>query len=81
MNNNEIKIKLNTPEDIISFTDIVLHFNDDIDVVDGSKVVDAKSLMGVCALAQGKEVTVRILTDNYESIEEFKWLLRKFEVK
>lgn len=81
MNNNEIKIKLNTPEDIISFTDIVLHFNDDIDVVDGSKVVDAKSLMGVCALAQGKEVIVRILSNNIEAIDEFKLLMRRFEVK
>lgn len=81
MNSNEVKVKLNTPDDIINFSNIILKFNDDVDVVDGSKIVDAKSLMGVCALAQGKEVTVRILTDNYEAIEEFKWLLRKFEVK
>lgn len=81
MNNNEIKIKLNTPEDIISFTDIVLHFNDDIDVVDGSKVVDAKSLMGVCALARGKKFIVRILSDDIETINDFKFLLRRFEVE
>lgn len=78
---NEIKIKLRTPEDIVDFVSIVLNFHDDIDVVDGSKIVDAKSLVGVCALARGKEVVVRILTENYEAIEEFKWLLRRFEVK
>lgn len=78
---NEIKVKLNTPEDIIDFTSIVLNFNDDVDVIDGSNVVDAKSLVGVCSLAKGKEVVVRILTNNCEAIKEFKWLLRKFEVK
>ena len=80
MNNNEIKIKLNTPEDIINFTDIVLKFSDDIDVVNGSKVIDAKSLLGVWALAQGKEVTVRILSNDIEAVNEFKLLMRRFEV-
>lgn len=79
--NNEVKVKLITPDDIINFSNIVLQFNDDIDVIDGSKVVDAKSLMGVCALAQGKEVVVRILSDNVEAIVEFKLLMRRFEVK
>lgn len=81
MNSNEVKVKLNTPDDIINFSNIILKFNDDVDVVDGSKVVDAKSLMGVCALAQGKEVIVRILSNNIEAIDEFKLLMRRFEVK
>lgn len=81
MNSNEVKVKLNTPDDIINFSNIILKFNDDVDVVDGSKIVDAKSLMGVCALAQGKEVIVRILSNNIEAIDEFKLLMRRFEVK
>lgn len=81
MKNNEIKVKLNTPEEIIDFVGMVLKFYADVDIIDGSKVIDAKSLVGVCALAKGKEVVVRILSNDFEAVEEFKWVLRRFEVK
>jgi len=78
---NEIKIKLSTPEDISSFIETVIAFHDDVDLIDGSKVIDAKSLIGVCSLDRNKVLKVRLLSDNTEAINEFSWLMERYEVK
>jgi len=78
---NEIKIKLSTPEDISSFIETVIAFHDDVDLIDGSKVIDAKSLIGVCSLDRNKVLKVRLLSDNTEAINEFAWLMERYEVK
>lgn len=78
---NEIKIKLSTPEDISSFMDTVMAFYDDVDLIDGSKVIDAKSLIGVCSLDRNKVLKVRLLSDNAEAVSEFALLMEKYEVK
>ena len=78
---NEIKIKLSTPEDISNFMETVMAFHDDVDLIDGSKVIDAKSLIGVCSLDRNKVLKVRLLSDNTEAINEFAWLMERYEVK
>lgn len=78
---NEIKIKLGTAEDISAFMEVVLKFHDDIDLIDGSTVIDAKSLVGVCSLGREKILKVRILSDNPEAVSEFSWLMERFKVK
>ena len=78
---NEIKIKLKTPEDITDFIGVVTAFHDDVDLIDGSKVIDAKSLIGVCSLDRNKVLKVRLLSDNTEAINEFAWLMERYEVK
>lgn len=78
---NEIKIKLKTPEDITDFIGVVTTFHDDVDLIDGSKIIDAKSLIGVCTLDRNKVLSVRLLSDNAEAIEEFSWLMERFKVE
>lgn len=78
---NEIKIKLGTPEDIADFMGIVTAFYDDVDLIDGSNVIDAKSLIGVCTLDRNKLLTVRLLSNNAEAIEEFSQLMERFKVE
>ena len=78
---NEIKIKLSTPEDISSFMETVMAFYDDVDLIDGSNIIDAKSLIGVCSLDRSKILKVRLLSNNAEAIEEFAKLMERFKVK
>ena len=78
---DEIKIKLSTPEDITDFIGTVTAFHDDVDLIDGSNIIDAKSLVGVCSLDRNKILTVRLLSNNAEAIEEFSQFMERFKVK
>ena len=78
---NEFKIKLSTADDVFDFIDTVAVFYNDIDLIDGSNIIDAKSLVGVCALDRNKILKVKILTDDIEAIEEFSCFIERYKVK
>ncbi|MFG6369459.1 MAG: HPr family phosphocarrier protein [Lachnospiraceae bacterium] len=78
---NKIKIKLLTPEMVCDFINVCTKYEDcDINVYDKSNVIDGKSIVGVFAIAQGKEIEVQAKTEDKSILSKFVDDMRKFEV-
>ena len=75
------KIKLLTPEEIAEFINVCSKYCSDINVYDGRSVIDAKSIVGVFAISQGKIIEVEINTCDENEKNNFLNDIRKFEVK
>ena len=52
----------------------------DINLYDGRSIIDAKSIVGVFAIAQGKEIETEIITDDKSVISSFVEDMKKFEI-
>lgn len=80
---NKLKIRLSTPEMVADFINVCssLKYKDfDINVYDGRSIIDAKSIVGVFAIAQGKKIETKIVTDDKSVSSSFIEDMRKFEV-
>lgn len=77
---NKIKIKLSTPETVCDFINVCSKYECDINLYDGRSVIDAKSIVGVFAIAQGKAIEVQAITADESVILKFINDMRKFEV-
>ena len=77
---NRIKIKLSTPEMVCDFINVCSKYECDINLYDGSRVIDGRSIVGVFAIAQGKEVEVKAISCDESVILKFIEDMRKFEV-
>lgn len=76
----KINIKLTTPELIAEFINTCSRYDCDINLYDGRNIIDAKSLIGVFAIAQGKPLEVRAISSDKSVISSFIEDMRKFEV-
>ena len=76
----KIKIKLTTPEFIAEFINTCSRYDCDINLYDGRNIIDAKSLIGVFALTQGKPIEVQAISSDESVISSFIEDMRKFEV-
>lgn len=74
------KIKLVTPEDITDFVNMCSRYDCDVNIYDGSTVVDAKSMIGVFSIQQGKVVEVQAITHDENVVVDFMKNIRKYEV-
>lgn len=77
---NKKKIKLSTPEMVSGFINVCSKYDCDINVYDGSIVIDAKSIIGVFGIMLGKEVEVQAISSNESVILSFIGDMKKFEV-
>lgn len=77
---NKIKIRLLTPELIADFINVCSKYDCDINLYDGRNCIDAKSLIGVFAIAQGKVIEVQMITSDESVISKFIGDIKKFEV-
>ena len=75
---NEYILDLSTIEKAKKFNSIALSFKEDIDLIKGRYVLDAKSILGIFSIDISNPVNVKIHTDNdevseksYKSILEF----------
>ena len=59
-----ILVKFDQADQIINFVRIINRYSYDADVKCGSRIVDAKSIVGVLALAKSKTVEVIVHTDD-----------------
>ena len=64
-----ILVKFDQADQIINFVRIINRYSYDADVKCGSRVVDAKSVVGVLSLAKSKTVEL-ILTDECDALLE-----------
>lgn len=55
----DLKIFFSTVADIEKFVDIVQEISANMDLEYGNMSVDAKSLLGVCAIGTGKVITLK----------------------
>lgn len=80
---NRLKIKLSTHEMVCDFINVCLSskYDDyDINLYDGRSIIDAKSIVGVFAIAQGKEIEAEIIAEDKSVISLFIEDMKKFEV-
>ncbi|WP_320973178.1 HPr family phosphocarrier protein [Enterocloster bolteae] len=77
---NRIKIKLESPEQVTGFINLCSKYNNDINLYDGSMVIDAKSVIGVFGIQMGKEIEVEMLGADKDEIKEFVNNVRKYKV-
>lgn len=75
-----MRIKLRDIDETNEFINICSKYNCDINVYDGSNVVDAKSAIGMFCIPQGKEVKVQAISSDENIIITFVNEMRKFEV-
>lgn len=77
---NKTKIKLKSPEQVTDFINLCSKYNNDINLHDGSVVVDAKSVIGVFGIQEGKEIEVEMLGADREEIKDFLEKINVYEV-
>lgn len=78
---NRTKIKLATPEDITDFVNMCSKYECDVNIYDGRNVIDAKSMIGVFSIQQGKVVEVQAITHDEDVVTDFLEKIRKYEVQ
>lgn len=74
-----VKISLNSIDKVKSFTNDLLHFDSDFDLVSGRYVVDAKSIMGIFSLDLTKPIDLNI--HNEEKVEEILKTLKPYIIQ
>lgn len=77
---NKKKIRLSTPEMVSGFVNVCSKYECDINVYDGSKCLDAKSIVGMFGIALGKVIEVQAICSDESVISRFIEDMRKFEV-
>ena len=65
-----ILVKFDQADQIINFVRIMNRFECDADVKCGSRMVDAKSIVGVLSLAKSKTVELILHTDDCDQLME-----------
>lgn len=77
---HKVKIKLSSPEMVGDFIKVCSKYECDINLYDQRNIIDAKSLIGVFAIAQGKVIEVQAISSNENVISNFIDDMKKFEV-
>ncbi len=78
MNQNKIKINLDTTDKIKRFIQVARGFMSDIDIMTDSKRLDAKSVLGLFDMNLCKDTYVVIISDNTEEIRKFDAAMEEF---
>ena len=63
---NSLSIYLKTADDVWHFVNIIRRFEGEYDLAVGSYTVDAKSILGVCALGTGKRLELMLVNPKGE---------------
>ena len=69
--NNETEITVNSIPRVKALVETCTKYVEDIDVVSGRHIVDAKSIMGIFSLDLTKPLRIRIITDSETVIDLF----------
>lgn len=78
---NKTKIKLQSPEQVTDFINLCSKYNNDINLYDGSVVIDGKSIIGVFSIQERKEIEVEMLGPDLEEIRDFNGRIKEYEVE
>lgn len=75
---NEVEIKLNTLKKVRNFSEKVATMEEDIDIIVGRYVVDAKSVLGILSIDLNRVLRLRIHTTDIERCKEFQNEMKEF---
>lgn len=76
----EVQVKISTIDNVKEFNRRCSDFDEDVDILSGRYVVDAKSIMGIFSLNLFKPFTVRIYTSDDDVISKFVEAMEDFSV-
>ncbi len=76
-----ISINLNSYSKTKNFISSVSKFDEDIDLISGRYVIDAKSVMGLFTLDLSKDIIVKIHTSDTDIISRFEKEMENYIVK
>lgn len=76
----KITIKINNIEDIKKFQDEITKFETDIDITRGRYIIDAKSMLGILTIDLSKPIDVVLHTNDETEINNFKEIMKQFQV-
>ena len=76
-----VTILLNSVENVKEFLSIANSFKEDVDILSGRYMLDAKSIMGIFSLDLSKEVIVQIHTTDDNVYNNFIARIENFIVK
>ncbi|MBQ6133369.1 MAG: HPr family phosphocarrier protein [Lachnospiraceae bacterium] len=68
----KIKLRLLTPEDVREFVSICSQYDYDIDMKDGSIIIDAKSYLGVMAAATKRQMSIVCASEDITLMHRLK---------
>ena len=74
------KIKLDTIEKVKKFIGIVDKFENDIDIIQGRYLVNAKSIMAIFSLELTKPLTVIIHDASMKDVSKLEELMEEFKI-
>lgn len=77
---NKRKIKLSTPKMVSDFINVCSKYECDINLYDGRNIIDARSIIGVFAITQGKPIEVQAISSDESVISSFIEDMKKFEI-
>lgn len=67
----KVEIRLFLPEAILAFVKKCEKYDSDINVIDGSIIIDAKSIISVFSIPPGKILEVEILSEDINETSRF----------
>lgn len=73
-------VNLNSINKIKNFSNEILKFESDVDVVSGRYVIDAKSLMGLFSLDLSKPIEIIMHSESDSELERFAEVMKNYEV-
>ncbi|WBY64935.1 MAG: HPr domain-containing protein [Thermocaproicibacter melissae] len=71
-----VKVLIDSIQKVKEFSSIIARWNVECELVDGPRILDAKSIMGIFSLNLSKPLELRIHSDNANLVES----IRKFIV-
>ena len=72
---------LNTIERLKRFSEVIIKFDSDIDVIRDRYIVDGKSVLGILSIDLRKPLEVEIHSNNEDEIRKFDKKMKEFEVQ
>lgn len=76
-----ITIEFNAPEEVADFINICSKYISDINIYDGHIAVDAKSIISMFKIAEGKHIEVEMISCDENEVKRFEDDIKQYEVQ
>lgn len=76
-----VQIKLNSIEKVKNFINLASRQEEEMDLVSGRYIIDAKSIMGIFSLDLSKTIQLNIHSDNINDVNKFTDSIKEFIVE
>lgn len=77
----EVTILLNSITKIKDFTNAIRNVPEDMDIISGKYLINAKSIMGIFSIDVAKPITLRIMSDDNNRVNEILSIIKDYIVE